>query len=108
MSDFIRKSQPKSQGLPAHLAPGNPGNSGGKPGRSGRQPKWLKRWCENLLADKVCRQQVKEILRDKNHPAFKAMWCAVADRAYGKPIQGIAVASDQVTLERLLAGTWAS
>jgi hypothetical protein len=63
----------------------HPGNTGGKKGRSGRRPDWLKDWCDDLLADATCKRQVKQILQDKTHPAFKAMWSAVADRAHGKP-----------------------
>jgi hypothetical protein len=66
---------------------GNPGNSGGKKGRSGRRPDWIKTFCDDLLASPASKRQVKEILADKNHPAFATMWKAVCDRAHGKPDQ---------------------
>lgn len=77
-------------------APGRPFAQGadprrgvGKKGRSGRKPNWLKDWCDDLLARPETKGQVEEILRDKDHAAFRAMWQAVADRAHGKPAQPI-------------------
>jgi len=79
----------------------HPKNTGGKKGRSGRKPDWLKRWCDDLLADPKCKSQVKAILQDKDHPAFKAMWSAVADRAAGKPTQAVTVGADSDLLKWL-------
>lgn len=84
----------------------HPKNTGGKKGRSGRKPDWLKKWCDNLLANPKCKKQVKEILEDKAHPAFKSMWAAVADRAHGKPAQSIDVTSNGQTLEQLVVASW--
>ena len=61
----------------------------GVKGRSGRKPNWLREFCDDLLASPKCKQQVKEILNDKSHPAFATMWKAVSDRAHGKPEQPI-------------------
>jgi hypothetical protein len=80
------------------LAPPSPVNGnrlrvgkgiGGKKGRSGRKPEWLRRWCDDLLANASAKSQVQAILSDKDHPAFAAMWRAVADRAHGKPHQAV-------------------
>ena len=60
---------------------GNPGNRGG-----GRKPNEFKEWCADLLAEPDVEQQVKEILKDKKHPAHATMWKAVTERAYGKPV----------------------
>jgi hypothetical protein len=65
------------------------GNTGGKKGRSGRRPDWLKEFCDDLLASPASKRQVKEILSDKNHPAFATMWKAVAERAHGKADQNV-------------------
>lgn len=69
----------------------HPGNTGGKKGRSGRKPNWLKEWCDKLLFDPRCKRQVAKILHDKDHPAFKSMWTAVADRAHGKPKEHVQI-----------------
>lgn len=87
------------------MVPGNPGNSGGKKGRSGRRPQWFKDWCESLLADRRTRKQVIRILRNRDHPAFKAMWAEVANRAFGKAGEKLEL-TGKLTLEQLLAKTY--
>lgn len=71
---------------------GDPRAGHGKKGRSGRKPNWLKDWCDDLLARPDTKEQVELILADKDHPAFRAMWQAVADRAHGKPAQPVQLA----------------
>lgn len=78
------------------LRSGNPGNKGG-----GRPPNWLKDWCDELLADKDSKQQVQDILKNKDHPAFTQMWKAVADRAHGKAKEHVEHSVDS-TLAALL------
>lgn len=62
-----------------------PGAGGGPQPGSGRPPNEFKEWCKALLDDATNREQVEKILGDKDHPAFKEMWKAIADRAHGKP-----------------------
>jgi hypothetical protein len=90
--------QPRGGALYAGGVPGNKGSTG-------RPPNWLKDWCDELLAEETTKAQVKAILSDKKHPAFKEMWKAVADRAHGKPKETSDV-NLRVTLEELVAGSW--
>lgn len=93
---------PQANGRGALLAGGVPGNKGG----TGRPPNWLKDWCEELLADETTKEQVRGILNDKAHPAFKAMWSEVASRAFGKPKESLEL-SGKLTLEDILAVSYA-
>ena len=72
------------------LRVGNPGNKGG-----GRLPGWLETFCDDLLADPTAQEQVKAILRDKDHAAFASMWRTVAERAHGKPKQPVEHSGNQ-------------
>lgn len=71
----------------ALLAGGVPGNKGG----TGRPPNWLRDWCDELLANEKAKQQVEEILQDKDHQAYHQMWKAVSERAAGKPSMSLEV-----------------
>jgi hypothetical protein len=65
---------------------GTPGNRGNP---RGRPTKEFKAWCQALLDDPNNRQAVEAILSNNAHPAYPAIWKAVADRAHGKPSQTI-------------------
>ena len=69
----------------ALLAGGVPGNKGG----TGRPSLEFKEWCASLLDDPEVRAEAEAVLKDKKHPAFKAMFAEVADRAKGKAAQSI-------------------
>src|SRR5687767_1252362 len=56
---------------------------------AGRPPNWLRDRCDEWLSASECQAQIKEILADKNHPAFATMWKAISDRAYGRPTERI-------------------
>jgi len=73
---------------------------------AGRPPNWLKEWCDELLSDETTKSQVRAILKDKDHPAFRAMWNAVADRAHGKPKESLEV-TGKLSLEQLVARSYA-
>ena len=68
----------------ALLSGGLPGNRGG-----GRTPDAFKRWCADQLAGPDREAAVEKVLRDSSHPAYSAMWKAVADRAYGRPKESV-------------------
>ena len=74
----------KSQRLPAHLVPGNPGNSGGKPGRSGRLPDAFKAMCRELVSQDETLEVVRAILSDGNHPLFLGALKWATEHGYGK------------------------
>ncbi len=84
----------------ALLTGGVPGNKGG----TGRPPNWLKEFCDDLLADKKAKAQVRAIMKDKDHPAYATMWKALADRAAGKPVQAHEHRLG-ATLEELVSGS---
>ena len=67
--------QPNGKG--ALYAGGVPGNKGG----TGRPPNWLRDYCDELLARPETKEQVEEILDNKNHPAFPTIWKACGDRS---------------------------
>lgn len=50
----------------------------------------------------VTRKNVRRILKNPKHPAFKAMWSALAEHGHGKPDAHIDVKAS-VTLEQLVA-----
>lgn len=62
------------------MVPGNPGNKGG-----GRTPGSVIQYCRNLLMRKTTRVQAREILEDKDHRHFAAMWQNVAKYATQTP-----------------------
>lgn len=106
MTDNSAKKTAKSPRNGAEIPLGaHPKNTGGKKGRSGRKPDWLKKFCDDLLADPTSKKQVKEILQDKNHPAFAAMWSRVADRAHGKPGQSVTLEAG-ATLSSLIEAAY--
>jgi hypothetical protein len=103
-----RKSAQKSvRGIPFQRGPDPRRGRGPAPGapNAGRPPNWLKDWCDELLSDETTKKQVRAILNDADHPAFRAMWNAVADRAHGKPKESLEL-SGKVTLEQILAGSY--
>lgn len=87
------------------LVGGNPGNSGGKKGRSGRKPDWYKRYAEKLLANKSTKKAMRRILRNPDHPAFRAIVKDLADRAFGRATETLEV-SGKLTLEQILARSY--
>lgn len=68
-------------------AGGTRGNRGGP----GRPSNAFKEYCARLLEDRACQAQVRRVLRDASHPAFAALWKAIAERAYGKAPQAVEV-----------------
>ena len=56
---------------------------------AGRPPSEFKEWCKALLNDDTNREQVEKVLANADHPAYKEMWKAIADRAHGKPSQAV-------------------
>lgn len=54
---------------------------------AGRPPDEHREFCRSLISDPDCEREVKAILTDRDHPAFKAMWAEVARRGYGMPAQ---------------------
>ena len=104
VSKSVRKSEKTPSKTPLRdgvnggkLLTGNPGNKGG----TGRPPDWLKLWCDDLLANPKCKQQVEDILEDKKHPAFSTMWSKVADRAHGRPKETLSVEVSLKPFERM-------
>lgn len=98
------KREPVPQPHGGALIPGQGrGPAKGAP-NAGRPPNWLKEFCDDLLADRAAKSQVRAILKDKNHPAFATMWKAMADRAAGKPVQAHEHRLG-ATLEELVAGS---
>jgi len=75
-----------------------PGNKGG----TGRPPNWLKDFCDELLADPKCKQQVRDVLEDASHPAYAQMWRHVSDRAHGKPVQPVVESGDKTLTVRIV------
>lgn len=72
-----------------------------KPG-PGRPTKRFKAWCRRAIANPRTKKQVRKILQNSNHPAFKAMWAEVAAHAHGRPAQAVALDARVTTLEDLL------
>lgn len=58
-----------------------------------------------MLADETTKEQVRGILNDKTHPAFKSMWSEVASRAFGKPKESLEL-SGKLTLEEILTASY--
>ena len=64
---------------------GTPGNKGGP----GRPPKVFKDWCKYMI-DRS-RESAENVLTNKDHPAFTALWKEVAAHAHGRPRQNVEV-----------------
>ena len=68
----------------------------------GRPKDRFKKWCRKLVMDKRTKRSVRQILRDKDHPAYKAMWSEIAAHGFGKPDAHVDLKAS-VSLETLVA-----
>lgn len=50
----------------------------------------------------ITRKAVRRIMRNPNHPAFKAMWSELAAHAHGRPGNSLEV-KGKLTLEQLVS-----
>jgi hypothetical protein len=100
------KKAARKPAAPQGTVPGRPFVAGDprinrtKPG-PGRPRNEFKAWCAEVLDKDVTRKQVEKIMKNGNHRAFKSMFSELADRAYGKANQDVAV-SGTLTLEQIL------
>ncbi len=67
------------------------GNSGGKPGRSGRKPAEYHQFLRDALSSDKAKQQIEEVLEDKNHPAFASLVGKIIPHAHGQATQKIEI-----------------
>jgi len=86
-----RKSARKSAGRPFTGADDPRRGRGPKRGapNAGRPPTEHIEWCQKVLADPAVEAAVKSVLSDPEHRSFPILWKAVADRAYGRPVQPV-------------------
>jgi hypothetical protein len=80
---------------------GDPRINRTKPG-PGRPTDRFKKWCRKQVGSAVTKKAVRRILKNPNHPAFKAMWSTLAEHGHGKPDAHLDVKAS-VTLEQLVA-----
>lgn len=73
---FRRGGDPRQGRGPAKGAP-----------NAGRPPNEHVEFCRRLISDPAAEAEALAVLTDRSHGAFAAMWKAVAERAYGKPVQ---------------------
>lgn len=80
----------KPRGKPRTLVPRPDGKGalmtgGTNKGGPGRPPDAWKLMCQELASNDVMLEKAREVLKDKEHPAWLGAWRFVAEQGYGKP-----------------------
>lgn len=86
---------------PGAFKPGDPRINRTKAG-PGRPANRFKKRCQKMVMRPSSWKAVKRIMRNANHPAFRAMWNTVAEHGFGKPDAHLDV-EGKITLEQLVA-----
>ena len=94
----IRSEKPAVELVPqphgGALQRGNPGNSGGQ----GRPPDAWKALCRELVSRDSQLEVAREVLEDKNHPAWLGAYKFLTEQGYGKPTETIHQQNTQVVV----------